>query len=279
MKKQIFLCILLVVLLGFLPSPFIHPPRFPPEARVATENAKAIYIALCEFENVYGHFPSTKIPEDLQSKYPQQNRTDSNYILGQLIAAGLLESEELFTIKSPTRCDNDISTPEKILEAGECQFSYISQAGEHPYSSSYGSPQLPILIFPMVPGTEKFDATFYEKQQEHGFYLSLYGDIRKVNINQAGQGILRGQTNTTLFTFGEDTVWGEDKPLLHHPLPYDGEPSANSAPSNGEKPLPLPIEKSYSLIVGTFVIGLTIIFYFLQRWRNQSFATKKGNSV
>ncbi|MDB4544355.1 hypothetical protein N9Z83_00255 [Akkermansiaceae bacterium] len=264
MKQTIFFCILTVIVIGLLPVRFGGSTKYS-DLGHAHRNARTVYLALLEFEEIYGQYPTEEVPEDLIPNYPQKKRSDSNFLLGQLIASGALDSEKYFTIRRSSLHDDIIEPPDKILEAGECQFSYISKVGEIPYSTRYGSSALPILMFPMIPGTNRFDSTFFERQRMRGFYLKLDGSVGHVHINDEGEGILRGQAVTTLFTFGEDTIWGENKPLVHHPLSYDGEPSADSIPRSGKRRSSLPIEKTYSLIIGIFLISLAIAFYLFER--------------
>ena len=75
--------------------------------------AKNLGIAFNEFDSDYDQYPGPIIPESLLSIYPQQDRQDSNYILGQLIISQATDSEKIFdagrSVGRGTQADDIIS--------------------------------------------------------------------------------------------------------------------------------------------------------------------------
>ena len=121
-------------------------------------------------------------------------------------------------------------------------------------SLSYGSSATPILLFPMVPNTEQFDPEYYDNQKYGGYYLSLDGQLQKSRLNEKGEGLLKGQGKITLFTFGEDTIWGEDKPVINHPLPYNGAPKDSAQEEKQSQ------EKMKNLLYAVILLAVISVF-------------------
>ena len=140
MKPLLFFAFLLVVLVYTAAPPILTAKRNANKAR-ATCHLKNIGIAMSEFDSVYDHYPHTQIPEGLLEKYPQTDRTDSNYILGQLLASEATDSETIFDSGRSqgfsTKADGIISPLSELLRAGECEFSCVTLKGEKPLSSSF----------------------------------------------------------------------------------------------------------------------------------------------
>ena len=228
MKQLLFICALIaIVALVAIPAT-LSCRRSAAHAKVIS-NAQQISISLIEFDNHYGHFPGTQIPEDLLNSYPQQFRDDSNYVLGQLFAAKVIESEQVFTINSSSKSDDIIEPTSEILKAGECQFSYISQAGDIPMSSSSPFPsEIPVLLAPMIAGTDQFDPYFLGKRTHRYVYSKQDGSVWIGNIGPHRQARLKGQGKAGILQTGPDTIWEEHHPVIHHPLPYKGAPSSNT---------------------------------------------------
>jgi len=165
-------------------------------------NSKQIYLLLIEFDHDFGEFPSDKTAlqdpdlKDYTGKY-------SNDYLGQFLAGGYVRSEEIFYAKggSDTKNlpDNDFSTREKTLEAGECGFAYVKGLNAtdfHTYS--------PILMAPMYGDGYRFNPDVYEGK---ALVLQVDGRAKTLLIDKNHHvNIGKGKT---LFEGGQGTVWGE----------------------------------------------------------------------
>lgn len=122
----------------------------------ARSNLRSMSCAMNEFDSAYGAFPNAetakRVIEDTDSKL-RLGAGSANAIFRQLIAAGLCQSEPLFHAKIPGthKPDHDISSPEKALAKGEVGFSYVLGQSSHSPAES------PLVITPLVPGTNRFD--------------------------------------------------------------------------------------------------------------------------
>jgi hypothetical protein len=119
-------------------------------------NAKQIGLALFEFESDYGSYPNAETAKTVTDAFPNHgydlSGNSSNSGFRQLIAAGIVDSEEMFYCKTKgaKKPDGDIS-PGHALEKGEVGFAYIASL------STSGNPNRPTVIGPVIPGTKKFD--------------------------------------------------------------------------------------------------------------------------
>lgn len=173
---------------------------------------------LMDFDHDFGQFPSDatavihynadgSVSHDLR---PFKGAYSNDY-LGQLIAAGFIKDEELFYAEHNKKSkvgDNDISSSEKILETGECGFSYLKR------QSSSSNARTPILFSNMTGEGLQFDPDTYDGR---AVIARVDGAVKQLQININGEAKLPG---TTLFEEGEDTVWGVDgfdEAMLVHP--------------------------------------------------------------
>lgn len=102
----------------------------------AISNAKQISLTLFKFENDYGSYPNSETAKDVTENFPNHgydlSGKSSNAAFRQLLAAGILKNEE-------------------IIKKGKCNFAYISG------QASAGNPSRILLLYPIIPGTTKFD--------------------------------------------------------------------------------------------------------------------------
>ena len=220
MKPLLFLAFLLGAL-ALVSLPAVTKAKRNVDKAKAIGFAKQLGIAFNEFDSTYDQYPGPIIPESLLSIYPQQDRQDSNYILGQLIIAECTDSEKIFdtgrSVGRNTRADDIISPLTELLRPGECEFSYITLDGKRPLSSSYTRSSTPLLVSHIDPNTGKFDLTSFA-----GEYVYLRGDnsVATGKISPDGIPLIKGQGRLGLFVNGPDSVWDNDTPQIHLPLPY-----------------------------------------------------------
>lgn len=168
----------------------------------AASNARRIGLALDVFEAEFGKFPDASTVAAVRSKVgpalPQRSKS-SNDLLRQLIAAGFLRDEKAFyaKISGSKRPDGKI-VGAHALEKGECGFSYI--AGLDPT----GNPGRPILVTPLIPGTDRFDPACFDGM---AIVLRMDSSVTILSIDSAGHAILFGEN----LLDPANPVWGKDK--------------------------------------------------------------------
>ncbi|MBK1832061.1 hypothetical protein JIN77_15095 [Verrucomicrobiaceae bacterium R5-34] len=174
------------------------------EMTKAVMNAKQIFLLMAEFDLDYGEFPNdeTANSDDLLKAYRGKH---SNDYLGQFLAGGYTQSEQLFFVKggAPTdkKPDNDISTKAKTLEAGECGFAYYKGL------SMGKNAAMPLLLAPMTGKGFKFDPKAFDGK---AIVLRLDGSVTTYPIDANGDVILAN--GKRLFEGGAGTIWGNEGP-------------------------------------------------------------------
>ena len=118
--------------------------------------AESVHGFLLEFHEWYGRFPTDVIPES-EIKTPDDFIQDgtSNSLLGQLCFPsneGMIEiSFRHLGIDGKYHNPDWVVKPgNRILETGECGYSYVSGL------TLNSPPKTPLLLFPMIPGTHRF---------------------------------------------------------------------------------------------------------------------------
>jgi hypothetical protein len=147
------LLLFMLVICYIVPMIVISSPRSPGSREIS--NIKQVGLALYNFEQDYGSFPDAGTVAEVRKRTGSTmslgTRTANDY-LRQLIAAEHIDTEKSFyaRIKDSRRPDN-LMDGTHALEKGECGFAYIIGPG----SSSL--PSRPLLVTPLIPGTDRFD--------------------------------------------------------------------------------------------------------------------------
>ena len=179
----------------------------PPITR-ATNNARQLVALLFEFDQDHGSFPSPATAADPTLFPTPPPSATANDLLGQLIRAKYTASEEIFYAPNPSlppkKPDNIISPASRILEPGECGFSYICGL------TTSDDPNTPLLLAPMVPGTTTFDREAFDSKV---LILCIGQTIRQFKIDPSGHVIIDGKD---LFDPAQP-FWHGKKPDLRHP--------------------------------------------------------------
>jgi hypothetical protein len=157
--KGLFISIVILAILD-LNLPGGARCRKRPDQTEAVNNARQIGIALFEFEAEYGRFPDestiAKVREKTGSALRLGART-SNDCFRQLLAAGIAQSESIFYAKaSGAHKPDGYFEGTKALEKGEVGFAYLSGL------RSDGNPSQPLIVAPLIPGTDRFDPKPFE---------------------------------------------------------------------------------------------------------------------
>jgi hypothetical protein len=256
MKNRLFFTILALILISAMIPPVVKTKKNAAKAN-GIYSAKRLGITMNEFDAVNDHYPNQNIPKFFLSDYPQQNRDDSNYILGQLIHSQSTDSEQLFDTGlskgSSTQADNVIFPLSELLRPGECEFSCVTIEGDEPLSSWMTKSSTPLLISHIDPNTRQFDKNCYS-----GEYVYLRGDnsVATGKIGPNGRPLLKGQGSKSLFENGPDTVWGDLKPKIHYPLPYE----LKATPS------PQKIKWGSRAVVLLSLVLLVLLIFLVSRW-------------
>lgn len=159
-------------------------------AREATNNARQLGLALFEFETEYGKFPNATtilpVQQATGTALPMGIKT-SNDFFRQLIAAGIAQSEPMFYAEiSGNRKPDNIFDVGHALEKGECGFTYfLSATGD-----AAGNPGRPIVVAPMIPGTDQFDPKPFEGK---AVLLKMDNSVTSLPIDKDGHVIVDGR--------------------------------------------------------------------------------------
>jgi hypothetical protein len=171
----------------------VEPPTFRRKREKADQteavaNARQISLALFEFETDYGHFPDWNTIPAVKAASPtdlELGTVSSNDFLRQLLVAGIVRDEACFhaPIGGTRRGDGVISRGE-ALKKGECGFTYL------PGATSVDNPARPILVTPMIPGTDRFDPRPFKGK---AVILKVDNSVASLDIDKHGHAILEGR--------------------------------------------------------------------------------------
>lgn len=118
-------------------------------------NLRDMGLALLEFENDYGSYPSkesAKVVREVTESKLALNFATSNDYFRQLLVSGLSGTEKFFQIGMPEKvADNIFNSDETALAKDECSFAYA------PGGSSSVDASRPLVLVPLVAGQLKFD--------------------------------------------------------------------------------------------------------------------------
>lgn len=248
-----------VVVIPLITKTHSHPPGMR-----ALSNSKQIHLLMLEFDQDFGEFPSDKTAAS--DEYLElYHGPYSNDYLGQLIAGGYLKSEQIFYARHGSSKsdlggqavrgapDNDYTSREQTLAAGECGFAYIKGL------STRAHPETPLLLAPMYGDGYKFNTDAY---REKALVLTVNGSATLLELDKNREAKLRNGTG--LFGAGQWTVWGEkgfdSANLCYAKYPYHFVPS----------PKKVDIAKWIICGLGLLVLVAAVFFYWLRKSRVKS---------
>ena len=247
----VLFCIVIFLVLLAAAAPMVLKCANKADMATSAHNAKQLHLALYEFNEDYGECPSDRTAAE-NPKLKEYRGEYSNDYLGQLIAAGVIDSEDDFYAKGGCRDhripDNDISSRDKVLEAGECGFAYVKGL-----NMNLTHPETPILMTPMYGDGYRFNPDVHNGK---ALMLRLDGSVRQLKIDK--NDLARYGKGGTLFEGGVDTVWGEkgfdQSKLCYAKYPYT---------------YVKPLEKRYEIWAGGILIVLLVLvgFYCIRRRR------------
>jgi prepilin-type N-terminal cleavage/methylation domain-containing protein len=220
---ELLVVIVIIASLAGLTAPMVIRQRKKADQTEATNNARQIGLAMLEFENDYGSYPSAATLEQINESFADsqikgQAGNDSNGFFKQLFQAGLTQSEAMFYAKAKgtIKPDGDISSDANALEAGEVGFGYILD-GVNGLSSA-GNPARAVVATPVADGsTTLFDGDPFDRK---AVILRIDNSVSSVNIrvgtnaDNQGPAIVGGQDLLS----STNPVWGSGTPTLVAPL-------------------------------------------------------------
>ena len=203
---ELLVVIAIIASLAALSAPVIIQQKKKGDMIIATKNVQQLFLLLTDFNEDNNSYPNDRTAQadvelnDYQGDY-------SNDYLGQLLAAGYIDSEEIFFAKGGStsgidaNADNVFTTKEQNLAAGENGFAYVKNI-----TSRHGS-RAPILMAPMDTSSTFLKEVYGGK----GIALRLDGSVQQYKLTKKGQAKI---PSSTLFATGEDSVWGDEEPEI-----------------------------------------------------------------
>jgi hypothetical protein len=200
--------ILAVAVFGLFNQPRSRGRRgghFQPEA---VTNARQIGMALFEFETEYGKFPDASTIEKVREKTGTDmslGTKSSNDFFRQLLATEIEQRESVFYARiSDTQRADGVFTGTKALEKGECGFTYLLGA------SSQSNPKRPLVITPMIPGTDRFDPKRFDGK---AVVLRMDNSVTSLTIDKDGHCLLDGRN----LMDPQHPIWQGNAPTIAWP--------------------------------------------------------------
>jgi hypothetical protein len=204
---------IVIVLPGLMAPMFIRRGHHRHDQTETVSNARQIGLALFEFDAEYGKYPdgSTISPvskdaaTDLNLSKLSLGTKSSNDYFRQLLAAGYTRSEKMFyaRILGAKKPDDNINGAE-ALKKGECGFAYLSGL------SSVGNPSRPLVVTPLIPGTDRFDPKPFDGK---AIILKADNSVTSMNINKDGHVMLDGRN----LLDPSHPIWGGHPPRIVWP--------------------------------------------------------------
>ena len=206
--------IAIIAALAAMATPVIMKQQKKAAMTTAISNAKQVFMLMVEFDQDFGAFPSTDLATDNPDLGP--GGTTSNKLLAMFIEGGYVQSEEIFYAKGGSKTNkkpDNVITGGKILEPGECGFAYTTE------QSTSNNSGRPVLMAPMSDSGNTFKRDPYDGK---AVALRLDGSVQTLRLKKAtgggntdGEALIGG--GKTLFQTGQDSVWGDDNPVLAYP--------------------------------------------------------------
>jgi hypothetical protein len=209
----VFLSVLAVLAFFMTPSILRAPKKL--EMTQAISNSKQVYLVLLDFETDQGKFPDDSTVTKHAKLHDFQGACSNRY-LRQLIEGGYTKSEEIFYAfdkrYGKRRADDVISPMTRILEKGECGFSYVmvEEKAARRGLSTQDNGGIPVLVAPLLNEWGSCEKKSYDGR---GVYLRVDGSARSERLNLSNDKIRIGG-NHSLFDSGPGTVWGVMKPVV-----------------------------------------------------------------
>ncbi|QTN32592.1 type II secretion system protein [Akkermansiaceae bacterium] len=214
---ELLVVIVIIASLASLSVPMIIRQKKKADQATAISNAGQLYYAFIGFDEEYGTFPDAVTQADVETNFPDATQTadtsSSNGYFRQFFIGGLVESEEIFYVKTGfTKKPDGVFTGVNCLEARENGFGYVMNGNKG--LSTAGNSSRVMVVTPLQEATDKFNPDPFDKKA-----VALRADksVSVLNINAAGDALLGG--GKKLLDTGADTIWGTGvTPTIVKPL-------------------------------------------------------------
>lgn len=200
-----------IILIGIIVIVFIRIDTQIREAdrSEAFRNVRSFSVALFEFESEHGSYPNDATAAIVNENFPKHGYDltgkSSNAAFRQLLAAGIMQSEESFYAKIKDSIDPDGNIlPKQALKKGEVGFAYISGL------NAKADPSTPLVVTPLIPGTTKFDPKPFVGK---AVVLHIDLSVRTYDIDEDGHVYDKGID----ILAAKHPVWNGKAPTIHYP--------------------------------------------------------------
>ncbi|MGC4014238.1 MAG: type II secretion system protein [Luteolibacter sp.] len=207
---ELLVVIAIIVALAGIATPMLLRQQKKAASTQALSNARQIGLALFDFDSDYSSFPdkttADTVKENTGSSLSLQGSSSNDYFR-QLIAAGIVTSEEIFYAKLPyTKKPDNVITGSNALSEGEVGFGYLMN--DTTGFSTTGNSGRPIAAAPLLNASSDgtFDADPFDSK---AILLRLDNSAVSYTINQNTKTVVM-PGGKGLLTTGEETVWGTD---------------------------------------------------------------------
>lgn len=216
---ELLVVIVIIAALAGLTAPKLISMRKKGDQVVAMNNGRSMVLSMNDFSTEYGTLPDRETARqvtDLTGSKLNLNGDSANDYFRQLIASGMLKSEDPFYSKTPystKKPDNNMSGS-KALEPGEVGFGYIMNGTT---AISTDDPNRVIAATPLLDATTKGQ---FDPGPLDGKAALVYLDssVKLMQIREDNKKVAIPGSKT-LLDAGEGTLWGPDiKPVLKAPL-------------------------------------------------------------
>ena len=184
----------LMIVAGSLAATAFNPFKARKKARMvqAMNGARQVTLAMHAFAQDYdGLFPSEETAK--LHGLPKGGKWSNDYFR-QLLAGGIIPSEQVFWVKSAKVCNRDqpddiIETdgkfdPSVALQAGDCGWAYVSGQSNASHAAR------PLVIDAYTPGTTEFDAKIWDGKVLVGW---VDGAVLAVDLDAKGALVVNGE--------------------------------------------------------------------------------------
>lgn len=206
---ELLVVIAIIAALAAMATPVIMKQQKKAAATTAVSNARQVFMLMVEFDQDFAAFPNddTAAEDEDLAGFTEA----SNGYLGQFIAGGYTQSEEIFFAKAGSdtagKPDNDIDG-DAILEAGECGFAYVVNL------STSNNTGLPLLMAPMSSETE-FKPDPYDGK---AVVLRIDGSVQQFRLKKTDNTANVGGGKTLFETdIWQDAQEGDNSPEVELP--------------------------------------------------------------
>lgn len=174
---------------------------------LAVTKARQIGLALFEFETEFGFFPNaeTAVTVKEATGFKGELRAETaNDCFFQLVGAGIVSNVEIFQWADVQKPGDPAPKPPAADRLEKCSFAYL------PARNSAGHPGRPIVVTPLIKGTNLFDPKPFGGK---AVILKRDNSVTSVPIDGEGRAILDGRD---LFDPGQP-YWKGEEPSVKWP--------------------------------------------------------------